>query len=397
VKIWYSFPHPIGAPGIATVAWHQVRALCDRGVEVVLFVPAVARRLPGQVEVRRTVSRAQRWVLSGGMASERAWAWHDRRVAAALDAAPEPPDLVHTWPAACLRTLRVCKRRGIVGVREAPSAHTADGFAQSTREQQQTGVYLPRRHPFRADAARLAREEEEFGTADALLVPSESAAATYRARGLDPGAVLVHRYGFDPQRFRPDPHWVPPRPGELRALYVGRIDPAKGVHYALEAWVRSGLGRTGGRFTLVGDMLPKMASAFRDWLGSPGVTVHPFTHHVGAYMRAADVLVLATVTEGSALVTYEAQGCGCVLLVSEVAGADCRPGVDALVHPVRDVGVLADQLTQLGADPNRLVQMRRRVLERTSQLTWSAAGEALLGAYAQMLRPRGVPLPAGEG
>ena len=48
---------------------------------------------------------------------------------------------------------------------------------------------------------------------------------------------------------------------------------------------------------------------------------------------------LASLTEGSALVTFEAQGSGCVLCVSDAAGADCRPGLDALVHPAGDVGV----------------------------------------------------------
>ncbi len=386
MKVWYSFPHPIGGPGIATVAWHQVEALARRGIGVVLFVPSVVRPLPPGVEVRRTMAATRRWVTRRGLVGERVWAWHDRWVAEALEATPHPPDIVHTWPAACLRTLRACRTRGLLGVREAPSAHTADGFMEATREQERTGVRLPRKHPFRADAVRLAREEAEFAAADALLVPSESAATTYRDRGVDPGRVVVHRYGFDPGRFQPDPGWQPPRPGQLRALYVGRIDPAKGVHYALEAWERSGLGPRGGRFTLVGAMLPKMAVAYRHRFGAPGVTTRPFTADVAAYMRAADVLVLASVTEGSALVTYEAQGCGCVLLVSEVSGADCRPGVDALVHPVRDVEALAGHLVELAADPGRLVSMRRRVLERADRLTWQAAGDALVAAYRQVLR-----------
>jgi hypothetical protein len=46
--------------------------------------------------------------------------------------------------------------------------------------------------------------------------------------------------------------------------------------------------------------------------------------------------VLLTIEEGSALVTSEARGSGCVLLVSEAAAAICTYMQMALVHQVGD-------------------------------------------------------------
>jgi len=385
VKVWYSFPHPIGAPGIATVAWHQVRGLAARGVEVVCWAAAVARPLPPDVEVHTTLTVVGRRVPPRLVGVGRAWSWHDRRVAAALRRTAHPPDLVHTWPAACLATLGAARARRLPGVREAPSAHTAEAFAQAAREQERTGVVLPPGHPFRADQARLAREEEEFAAADALLVPSAAAAATYRARGIAPAQVVEHRYGCDLSVYHPGASWTPPPAGALRVAYVGRIEPTKGVHDALEAWVRSGVGGRGGRFVLVGEAVAGMERVLGRYRGAPGVEVRPFTDDVAAVLRDVDALVLASVTEGSALVTYEAQACGCVLLVSDAAGADCRPDLDAFVYPARDVDRLAAALRRLADDPDLLVRMRHAVLARRERLGWDAAADRLLDRYREVV------------
>ena len=55
-------------------------------------------------------------------------------------------------------------------------------------------------------------------------------------------------------------------------------------------------------------------------------------------MRKSNILVLSSIEEGSALVTSEARASGCVLLVSEAAGAICTHMENALVHRVGDVG-----------------------------------------------------------
>ena len=46
------------------------------------------------------------------------------------------------------------------------------------------------------------------------------------------------------------------REGEgLRAVFVGRCEPRKGLHYALEAWIESGAAER-GTFTICGNFYP---------------------------------------------------------------------------------------------------------------------------------------------
>ena len=71
-------------------------------------------------------------------------------------------------------------------------------------------------------------------------------------------------------------------------------------------------------------------------------------------MRKSHVLVLPSIEEGSALVTSEARASGCVLLVSEAAGAICKHMENALVHRVGDVEELTRHITLLDANPDVL-------------------------------------------
>jgi glycosyltransferase involved in cell wall biosynthesis len=387
VRVLYSFPHALGAPGIATSAWHQVAGVLEEGVEVSLYVTSVARPLPGSARTTTTLAIGNRRIPHRALGVDRAYRYHDARVARALRRVAGEIDVVHCWPGACLQTMAAARELGIPALREAPSAHTAEAFEQAAREQELVGVELPVGHAFRFDADRLAQEEQEFAAAAGLLVPSSYAASTYLRRGIAPERVLRHQYGFDPERFRVGARRDAGEP--FTALFVGRGEPTKGLHYALDAWHRSGVGAT-GRFVIVGEMLPAYAERLAPMLDDPSIEVREFAPAVETIMQAADVLVLPSVTEGSALVTYEAQGAGCALLVSDASGAPLSDDVEGLIHPARDVDALTEHFRRTATDPELRHRLRAGVLAHRDELTWRRAGAGLRAVYEQAagsLRP----------
>jgi glycosyltransferase involved in cell wall biosynthesis len=267
-------------------------------------------------------------------------------------------------------------------LREAPSAHTAEAFEQARIEQELTGVSLPPGHAFRFDAARLAQEEAEFAAVDCLLVPSSQAAETYEARGIPSHRIARHHYGYDPEAFTSATRGEQ----ELQAIFVGRGEPTKGLHYALQAWTQSTLARR-AKFLIVGDMLPDYKRYLEPLLSHPSVELRPFSTDVGALLARASLVVLSSVTEGSALVTYEAFGAGCVGLVSDATGAPCTDGIDGLVHPRRDPNALRAHLDLLDTDPQTLGRLRKGVATRRGELTWARAGDVLTARYREHSRP----------
>jgi glycosyltransferase involved in cell wall biosynthesis len=102
-------------------------------------------------------------------------------------------------------------------------------------------------------------------------------------------------------------------------------------------------------------------------------------------MRKSDVLVLPSIEEGSALVTSEARGSGCVLLVSDAAGAICRHEENALVHAAGDVQTLTRHMSILDQNRSVLSRLREASLKTVQDLTWTAAGRSLVNAYREII------------
>jgi glycosyltransferase involved in cell wall biosynthesis len=137
------------------------------------------------------------------------------------------------------------------------------------------------------------------------------------------------------------------------------------------------------RFIICGEFVQGYREVLRTQLARPGVEARGFTEDVGTIMSQADVLVLPSIEEGSALVTYEARGAGCVVLASDASGAVGTHGLDVLLHPARDVDCLAGQLRELSADRRRLEQLRHESLRSVGKLQWAEAAHVLLERYGE--------------
>jgi glycosyltransferase involved in cell wall biosynthesis len=379
--VLYSFPDTLGKPGIGTTAFHQVEGLLEQGVEVVVWCTSLARRLSRPVEVVETLRLAGRRVPHRLLGGRGAYAYHDRRVARRVADARGAFDVVHCWPRATLATAAAARRTGALSVREAPNTHTAYAFEAVAREYELLGLPPPRGHSHTLDERVLAREEAEYAAADALLVPSEFARVTFVERGVPDAKLHLHDYGYDPGRFYSRHDRSAARQG-LTAAFVGRSEPRKGLHYALRAWLDSGAAEH-GRFVVCGGFDQRYRELLAPLLAHPSVEVVGFTDDVRRLLEDADVLLLPSIEEGSALVTYEAQACGCALLVSDAAGARFEPGRHGFVHHTRDVGALTEQLAALAADPALVERVRQACLDDAPRLTWSRAGERLRAAYAE--------------
>jgi glycosyltransferase involved in cell wall biosynthesis len=307
---------------------------------------------------------------------------HDRRAAAALRRLAGEIDLVHCWPLGAERTLRTARELGIPGVLERPNAHTRFAFAAVEQVCRELGIPVDPSSPHFPRPERLEREEREYELADGLLCPSEFVAETFLAEGVPSSRILRHRYGYDPARFSPADGPPPERP--FTVGFFGRGEPRKGLHLALRAWLDSGAADE-GRFVIAGAIEPAYEAVIRDELAHPSVERHGHVPDPAALMRDCDVVALPSMEEGSALVTYEARACGCVLAISDRAGAPAEDGVDALVHRAGDAAALSAQLRTLASDPDALARLRAASLARARELTWADAGAALAEAYETAL------------
>ena len=384
IRVLYSFPHKLGAGRICYTAWQQVNGLAEAGAEVLVFPGTVHRPLTaGHVATCPTLAFGKIRIPYRLLGSMRACALHDRIVARRIEKMAVSVDIIHTWPLGALQTLKTAARLGIPTVLERPNAHTRYAYQVVQQECARVGVHLPpgSEHAFRKEW--LAREEAEYKLADRLLCPSDFVASTFLDQGFSPDRLVRHQYGYDPHVYFPSEGHRDSTRG-LTVLFAGLCAVRKGLHYALEAWLSSPAHRT-GKFVIAGEFLPAYAEKLSPMLSHASVQVLGHREDLPSLMRRSDILVLPSIEEGSALATSEARGSGCVLLVSEAAGAICRHMENALVHHVGDVEALARHITMLHEDRGLLERLRIASLRSVQEITWSAAGTRLLKVYNQVL------------
>ena len=304
IRVLYSFPHAVGAPGIGVTALNQIRGLRAAGALVTVVCTSIHEtvQLPEAVRTLTVFGRRVPHRLLGSV--ETALAFHDRRAAAVLSRGNY--DVVHTWPLGALATLRAARSRRVLGTREAPNSHTAVAYELAENESRRVGIVSGTRQSHHPNPKRLQRELLEYEAADLILVPS--------------------------------------------------------AH---------------------------VEKSFLHLLDHPSVHVLGFVSDTAAFLRSADILVLPSVEEGSALVTFEALASGCIPLVSTSSGATFVAGREGLLHEPGDVRTLAGQIRSVQTDRGLRERLRAAGISAAESFTWDAAGVRMLQIYSDsMHRPR---------
>ena len=285
-------------------------------------------------------------------------------------------DLFHSWSGDCLRSLQVAKQCRIPSILEIPTWHRDGGKAKVGRPEIAKSTSSASGFQKWKQGLLLNRKRfvEEYKLADLLLVLSEIAADTFRARGFPKEKLFYLPRGVDGGRFKPGQ-----RPAKFRAVFAGALIKRKGIHHVLEAWHR--LNLPDAQLWLVGyvhdEAKPYLKQFWRD-----DIRVVGFVHDPENYLSQSTVHVFPSQWEGSAKVTYEAAACGLPQITTREAGDVVRDGMDGIIVQPGDVEAIAAALKHLYRHPEIVERMgsaaRRRVVEN---FTWDHFRTRLLVAY----------------
>ena len=387
IRVLYSFPLRLGADRICSTAWHQVNGLATAGANLQVVPASIGRPVVPGPKVSPTLAWGSLRLPFRVIGTMRAVALHDRIVASRLDRLAGEIDVIHTWPLGAIETLKVAARLGIPTVLERPNAHTRFAMDIVQAECDRLGIVLPPDHEHAYNEEKLRREEKEYELATALLCPADFVVRTFLDRGFPQHKLLRHTYGYDEKTYYPADD---SRAGKgLTVLFVGVCAVRKGVHYALEAWLKSPASKH-GKFLIAGEFLPSYREKLASMLAHPSVNVLGHRNDVPKLMRNSDVLVLPSIEEGFGLVIAEAMGSGCVPLASEACSEICRHLQTGMTHSVGDVESLSEQMTLLDDDRRLLRELREASLEAAKGFTWTAAGKVLLNAYRESIAVSGL-------
>jgi glycosyltransferase involved in cell wall biosynthesis len=383
LRVLYSFPLRLGADRICGIAWQQVNGLADAGANVLVFPASISRPVRPGVRVSPTLARGGLRLPYKLVGTMRACALHDHIVARRLEKLVGQIDVIHTWPLGALETLKTAARLGIPTVLERPNAHTGFAMEVVQKECDRLGVSLPPDHEHAYDAAKLRKEEAEYRLATRLLCPSDFVVKTFLDRGFSRDQLVRHIYAYDERVYYPSDAPRDAKRG-LTMISVGVCAVRKGLHFALEAWLRSPASKD-GTFLIAGEFLPAYQEKLAPMLAHPSVKVLGHRNDIAELMRKSDILVLPSIEEGFGLVIAEAMGSGCVPLASEACTEICSHMKTGLMHRIGDVEALTQHITMLHEDRALLERLRANSLKAAPEVTWTAAGRVLLGAYRDTL------------
>lgn len=384
INILYSFALRIGTAGNGMTAWHQVSGLVNQGVRVHLYTGSCEKEIQGLESLRETLVPLGIKVPVRLIGMYRAAALHDRIVAKVLKKVRKNIDIVHCWPSGALETLRMAKEIGVKTVLERPSSHTRFVFKAVAEECEKLGIKMPKSHYTAVDPKRLVREESEFDLADKVLCPSEWVAKTFLDKGTSRNKIARHQYGFNYDKFHLPSIDDRQNDHSFKVAFIGSCEPRKGLHYAIDAWLASEACKN-GVFYICGKFIKGYRERLANKLTHPSIKELGFQNDVNSLLQTCHALILPSMSEGSAIVTYEARVCGCILLVSEATGAICQHMRDALVHKVGDVDSLRQHIDVLNSDRSLYTKLRNNSLAALDQLTWEKATQRLVKAYRECL------------
>ncbi len=177
-------------------------------------------------------------------------------------------------------------------------------------------------------------------------------------------------------------------------LFVGRIQPLKGVDLAIRAV--GALGRSDVQLVVVGgasgpDGARELANvrALTDSLGMSARVRHvePMPHHLlSTYFRAANVVVVPSRSESFGLVALEAMASGRPVVASAVGGllSLVDDGTTGLLVTDREVNSFARAMRRIIDSPQIAAEMGAAAYDRSRRYSWNSAAMRLRRIYAEV-------------
>ncbi len=250
---------------------------------------------------------------------------------------------------------------------------------------------------------RIHQEARILGCSDAVLASGDDEAKWLLDLYQAPEEKIVQLpLGIDRAFFAPGPSG-PAREaigfddGIPIVLYVGRIQSLKGTALAVETLAHLHARRNarliivGGPSGLDGEREFKRVAELvsRHGLEDMVTVIDPMSHELlSTYYRAADVVIVPSVSESFGLVALEAMGCGTPVVATDAGGLRTvvDEGRSGILVKDRQASAFAQAIDSLLANPVQYRAMSQRAASRAESFTWAASAQRLMGVVDRIVQ-----------
>jgi glycosyltransferase involved in cell wall biosynthesis len=236
----------------------------------------------------------------------------------------------------------------------------------------------------------LNRFASECKQADLIIVLSEVAKQTFIQAGFSADKIKVVTPFVDTKRFHP----TLKTDQVFRVLYIGTIEPRKGLPYLVQAFVQANIPNS--ELLIIGGVSTRGLKKFMtETLSKHSNIKQEFWNFnqddpTKVFGRSS-VLVLPSVEDGFGLVALEAMASGLPVIVTSQCGAAdvVNSGINGFITPPRDVETMANQLKFLAE--NEAIRSEMGQVCRVNSQQYNQ--EAYQHQFAQIFADQGLITP----
>lgn len=260
----------------------------------------------------------------------------------------------------------------------------------------------------RAGEDRLNGERQVLRRADRIVVATMAELTQLRfLYQADSRKMVIIPPGVDTSHFYPIPadeakQYIGLKPENRMVLFVGRIEPLKGVDTLIQAMScldLQGVHRPVHLAIIGGDVsvspedmseeMMRLQKLCDDlymggmvvFLGKRGQDTLPY------YYSAAEVVVMPSLYESFGMVALEAMACGVPVIASEVGGLGylVQNGVTGYTIPDSEPDALCDKLAWLLSDASLRETMGLRAAEYALDYAWEKIAKQIVDVYEELV------------
>lgn len=247
---------------------------------------------------------------------------------------------------------------------------------------------------------RLSTEERIIKQADRVLALTDTEKVQLcELFGADPGKIAVIPGGVDVSVFRQQDRAQARKDLGLEAderivLYVGRMEPLKGVDILIEALGQmAGVDRlhciaVGGNANDDGEVATLRNLAISAGIASRMSFLGPVEHEkLPLYYSAADVTAVPSRYESFGLVALESLACGTPVVASNVGGLPTIVNHDrnGLLASLFEPGAFAASLSRVLLDPSLRKRLSAHAARTAREYSWESVTPRILDLYQEMV------------
>ncbi len=213
------------------------------------------------------------------------------------------------------------------------------------------------------------RAIKEIELADYFLAPSNFVKGKLLSLGVKEEQIYLNPFGVDIEKFKPVIRQNKKNNDRIRFLFVGRLEPAKGIYYLLEAFKE--LNNKNIELVIAGKKMgnDELYSEYEEYFTYVGTKI---ASEMPDLYNSCDIFICPSLWEGLSLSSLEAMASALPVIVTESSGVNdlvCN-GKEGFIIPAQNIEALKEKIVWFIENRDKINEMGINARKCAEKYSW---------------------------